>query len=169
MFEALRAETDRGKACVGDALLDELVKELFVKRLLNEKEAGEILGPTQPLGSHGTRLKLAYLLGWMGAETYADCRDIRKVRNAMAHTLDIDSFDHPKVSGLVDHLRVSQDVKITVGRETKQVNLKRREDRFLYAVAMSVMRCWWLIDHATKSRRGGDPAILRLPKPPAES
>jgi hypothetical protein len=29
MFEALRKETDRSKACVGDAMLDEVFKELL--------------------------------------------------------------------------------------------------------------------------------------------
>ena len=28
----------------------------------------------QLLGNHGGRLKLAYLLGWIGPETYSECR-----------------------------------------------------------------------------------------------
>jgi DNA-binding MltR family transcriptional regulator len=167
MFDALRAETDRGKACVGDALLDEVVKELFLKRLLKEKkELDEMLGQSEPLGNHGARLKLAYLLGWIGPETYADSRDIRRIRNAMAHQLDVDSFDHPKVRDLVDGLRLAKDVRLTVAGQTKRVNLNLRTDKFLYTVAMTVMRYWWLIDLRRRSRGAKDPAIMRLPKPP---
>ena len=73
MADALKAETDRGKACVGDALLDEVVKDLFrIGFIDSRKDAEEMLGEGQPLGSHGARLKLSYLLGWIGPETYAD-------------------------------------------------------------------------------------------------
>jgi hypothetical protein len=34
MLDAMKKETDRGKACVGDAMLDELFDELFRSRFI---------------------------------------------------------------------------------------------------------------------------------------
>src|SRR5437660_472066 len=103
MFAALETETDRGRACVGDAVLDEVLEDLFRKRLIDHPaDVEEILSGSQPLGNHGVRLKLAFLLGWIGPETYADCRTIHKIRNRMAHELTVDSFEHARVLDLLD-------------------------------------------------------------------
>jgi hypothetical protein len=57
MFNAMTRETDRGKACVGDAMLDELFKELFERRFVDDqKRIGEMLGGGQPLASYNVRL-----------------------------------------------------------------------------------------------------------------
>jgi DNA-binding MltR family transcriptional regulator len=166
MAEALKAETHRGRACVGDALLDELFKEMFRKRLAGTKsEIDEVLGDGQLLGNHGGRLKLAYLLGWIGSETYGECRAIHKIRNRMAHNLDVDLFDHSAVRDLIDGLKSPRHLTIGTKHGIRRVNLKRREDKFLVAVQMSVLRCWWFIDHGTQLEAATDPSINRLPKP----
>ena len=166
LADALKAETDRGRACVGDALLDELFKELFRKRLAGKKrEVDEILVDGQLLGTHGGRLKLAYLLGWIGPETYAECRAIHKIRNRMAHSLDANSFDHSAVRDLVDGFRSARNLTIRIGGEAKRANLKRREDKFLVAVQLCILRCWWFIDHSDSAEPTEDPPINRLPKP----
>jgi DNA-binding MltR family transcriptional regulator len=169
LADALKAETDRGRACVGDALLDELLKELFRARLAGSKsEVDDVLGEGQLLGNHGGRLKLAYLLGWIGPETYAECRAIHKIRNRMAHKLDVASFDHLAVRDLLDGLKSPRHLTIRNREGIKRVNLKRREDKFLVAVQMSVLRLWWFIDHAEKREPGDDPPINRLPEPADE-
>ena len=141
MFAALEVETDRGRACVGDAMLDELFKELFSKCLIDRpKEVRDVLSGGQPLSNHGTRLRLAYLLGWIGPETYEDCRTIHRIRNKMAHELDVESFDNDEVRNLVDGLKSLEHITITVSGETKRGTLERRSDKFLWAVSASVMR-----------------------------
>jgi hypothetical protein len=166
LASALKAETDRGRACVGDALLDELFKELFRKRLAGKKrEVDEVLSDGQLPGTHGGRLKLAHLLGWIGPETCAECRAIHKIRNRMAHSLDADSFDHSAVRDLVDGFKSPRQLTIRIAGETKRVNLKRREDRFLLAVQFCILRCWWFIDHSDHPDSAEDPPINRLPKP----
>jgi DNA-binding MltR family transcriptional regulator len=169
LVDALKAETDRGRACVGDALLDELIKEMFSTRLAGTKaEIKEVLGDGQLLGNHGGRLKLAYLLGWIGPETYSECRAVHKIRNRMAHNLDVDSFAHSGVRDLIDALKSPRDLTIGTKNGIKRVNLKRREDKFLIAVQMSVLRCWWFVDHGEHLDQAGDPPINRLPKPGGE-
>jgi hypothetical protein len=54
---ALNKETDRGKACVADAVIDGLLEELFSKSLL------PLNGKSNSRLNHATRLHLANRLG----------------------------------------------------------------------------------------------------------
>jgi DNA-binding MltR family transcriptional regulator len=153
MLTALRAETDRGSACVGDALLDELLDQVFRQRFVNEEKlVEELLSFNQPLGSHGARSKVAYALGWIGPKTYGDIKGIRRVRNSMAHDLDVDSFDHQEVKDIVDGFRSLA--------ELKRTRLAHRRDKFLLAVNWCIMQLWALLDDANHSPEGTDRPIL---------
>jgi DNA-binding MltR family transcriptional regulator len=166
MADALKAETDRGRACVGDAMLDEVFLDLFRKGFIKEEnEVAGMLGQGQPLGNYGARLKLAHLLGWIGPEAYADCQLIHRIRNRMAHELDVDTFDHPRVRDLLDNLESPRHVTIHIKGKPHRLNLKRRQDKFIMAVQLSLLRCWWFIDHRQPVKLGVDPLILRMPKP----
>lgn len=161
VLEALKTETDRGRACVGDALLDEVLKDLFRKRLAGpESKVEEVLGDRQLLGSHGGRLTLASLLGWLGPETHADCRTIHKIRNRMAHELDVDSFDHSAVRDLIDQLESPRDITVQVKGAIRRAILNR-QDKFLFAVQMSALRLWRYIDIAEPLPAAADPPIER--------
>lgn len=106
LLESLKTETDRGRASVGDALLDEILKDLFRARLVgSESQVEELLRDGQILGTHGGRLKVAFHLGWIRPDTHIECRTIHKIRNKMAHELDVDSFDHGAVRDLLDGLK----------------------------------------------------------------
>lgn len=164
MLDALKAETNRGQACVADALLDELMKELFTARFVDDQDSvEEILAFGRTLGSHGARLKVAYLLGWIGQDTYQDCQRIHKIRNRMAHDLDVGSFDHDKVRDLCDGMRVLEDIRVLVDGEEKRLKLTVREDRFLTSVVMTVQRIWCSISDSKQASAGIDPPMVRLP------
>jgi len=157
IFDALKQETNRGQACVGDAFLDELVEELFRKRLIDDSGlVDELLSFNGPLGSHGHRLRVAYALGWIGPKTYQECRRIHKVRNAMAHDLDVDSFDHRTVSGIIDGFTSQEDLK--------PARLPSRKDKFLTAVAFTLLRIWKLQDDSSHAPEGVDMPVV--PGPP---
>jgi DNA-binding MltR family transcriptional regulator len=153
MSAALKAETDRGRACVGDAFVDELLKELFRRRLIDRpKFVDELLMVNRALGSFSDRLKLAYALGWIGEETRKDCDTIHNIRNAMAHGLDVDSFDHHEVKGKLDALHGPSHVK---GR------LVHRRDKFLVAVHFAVLRIWEVLDKSKNSPVATDAPIIQ--------
>jgi DNA-binding MltR family transcriptional regulator len=167
VIAALQAETDRGKACVGDAMLDELIKEMFLKRLILEKDDVQgMLSWGRPLGSHGARLKMAYLLGWIGPDTYHDCDKIHAIRNRMAHSIEVDSLEHPKVRDLLSGLRAPHNISITVKTKdgTKRANLFKPQDRLLMALMTAQMRCWASMDRAKRQRRGQDAEIFVGPR-----
>jgi DNA-binding MltR family transcriptional regulator len=166
MFDALKKETDRGKACVGDAMLDELLKELFAARFVNDlKIVNEALGDGQPLGNHGVRLKVAYLLGWIGPDTYQNCKIIHKVRNKMAHLMDIDSFDHPTIAALLDKMPAQKSLLLTGKKGLQQVNIKRREDRFTIAIVSAMLQIWQFIADSKHAESPKDLILLPMPRP----
>jgi hypothetical protein len=45
-----------------------------------------------PLGTFGTKINLAYLIGMFGSRVRSDLHYVRKIRNAFAHNVQIDSF-----------------------------------------------------------------------------
>ena len=151
---ALQAETDRGRACIGDALIDEVLKQLFLGRFISDRAAEELLSLNQPLGNHGARLKLAYVLGWIGPKTFRECNNVHKVRNAMAHDLDVDSFDHQKVKPLID--------KFVSLPDLLPARLALRRDKFLVAVQFCIMQIWAALDKSTQSPIGMDRTLVRL-------
>jgi DNA-binding MltR family transcriptional regulator len=168
MFDALKKETDRGKACVGDAMLDELFKELFAARFVDDVQTiNETLGDGQPLGNHGVRLKVAYLLGWVGPDTYQNCKIIHKVRNKMAHLIDIDSFDHPTIATMLDKMPAQKSLLITGKKGLQRINLKRREDRFNVAIVSAMLQIWQFIADSEHAKSPKDLVLLPMPHPHA--
>lgn len=105
LIDKLDQESPRGIACIQDAVIDEVTKELFRAKLVTGKESNELLSHSSgPLGSHGSRLKLAYCLGWINQEVYKVAEQIHRIRNRMAHQLEVDNFDHELVRDLVENL-----------------------------------------------------------------
>ena len=49
-------------------------------------------------------LQTGLLLGWIGEATLFQANQIRRIRNEMAHKLDMDSFAHPKVQPFLEKL-----------------------------------------------------------------
>jgi DNA-binding MltR family transcriptional regulator len=149
MLAALEKETDRGKACVGDAILDELFKELFVARFIDdEKSVSSLLSDGRALGSHAARLKLAYLLGWIGPATFKDCEIIHRVRNKMAHDAEVDDFEHAQVRDLLANLEAPKHVRVHVDGALARANLERGQDKLLFSILNVSLHMWWLLEDA---------------------
>lgn len=82
----LKKETDRGAALLGAAFLDDVLDLMLQSAFVNDSEAvNKILGPGRPLESFGARAHLAYCMGLLGEDVYADINLIREIRNDFAH------------------------------------------------------------------------------------
>jgi DNA-binding MltR family transcriptional regulator len=158
MLQSLQNETPRGQACVGDALLDEALKEMFEKRLIASKQSKELLNYTQPLGSHGARLRMAYAVGWLGPLTYKTIDLIHKTRNRMAHDLDAEKFDDPQVRDLVDSI----DTVEFLPSDLSGVKFPILKDKFMIAVQYSLMQLWALMDESVQVPVGTDRPLVSL-------
>jgi len=145
---ALQKETDRGKACVADAVIDALLEELFATGLLASA------GKTESGLNYATRLRLAGRLGWIGEETQKACAAVHKVRNTMAHELESDSFDQPQVAALVDALPLHASLE--------GVCQKKRGERFIFCVLFILNNLWKAVEKRSRPQIAADAALLHM-------
>jgi DNA-binding MltR family transcriptional regulator len=86
LVEDLGRETDRGCALLAAAFLDDVLDVMLRAAFVDAPEAvGRILGTGRPLESFGARTHLAFCIGLLGTDVYADLNLIREIRNDFAH------------------------------------------------------------------------------------
>lgn len=96
-LKEFQAETDRGAALVGAALIDDRLERLLRSHFLEAKESSELLnGANAPLGNFSARIKAAYCLGLITDLECHECDVIRRVRNEFAHKLHGLTFQRSK-------------------------------------------------------------------------
>lgn len=97
LVDDLQKETDRGAALLGAAFLDDVLDVMLRAAFVADNEAvNRILGAGRPLESFGARAHLAYCLGLVAPDVYADINLIREIRNDFAHRHPT-NFDHPEI------------------------------------------------------------------------
>lgn len=90
-------ESDRAAAVLGEAFVDEALKELLVQFLVDDSEfLDDFIGIHGPIGPFVVRAKLAYALGLIRKSTYRVLKVIADVRNEFGHRLHGISFDDPE-------------------------------------------------------------------------
>ena len=110
----LKAQTDRGVAVVGLALLDakigKALRLIFVPGLSQHELDDLFDGPVAPLGSFSAKVRVAHALGLIGDESKADLRLLGQIRNKFAHRLEIRSFENPTILKLCGDLSLADRV-----------------------------------------------------------
>ena len=104
-LKEFQAETDRGTALVGAALLDKQLHDLLRSHFLEKKASSELLeGGFAPLGTFSARAKVTYCLGLITDYEYRELQLIRKVRNVFAHQTHGTTFQNAAVASLCGKL-----------------------------------------------------------------
>lgn len=97
LVEDLEKETDRGAALLGAAFLDDVLELVLRSAMVDAPEViDKLIGGGRALESFGSRAHLAYLMGLLGPDIYADINLIREVRNDFAHRQPT-SFDSEEI------------------------------------------------------------------------
>ena len=65
----------------------------------------------------------------------------------MAHSIEVDSFDHDGVKGLIDEAKPPQELFMNTTDGVKKVNLKSRTDKFLITVLRVLKVGFESVDH----------------------
>lgn len=113
VIQELEAQTDRGAAIIGAALLDMRLKEAIKTRLISRPGViEELFKPNAPLGSFSARIDLAYCLGLYGEHSHRDLNLIRKIRNDFAHFEAPLDFTSPSVTNRCAELWLPKSVEI---------------------------------------------------------
>ena len=104
-----QAASDRHVAIVGGAYLDALLVTLLQSVFISEQDDAELLlSEHGPLGSNGSRCKLAYCLGLIRKHQRDDLACVAKIRNKFAHDHTSLSFDDAPICDLCRNLQQAQ-------------------------------------------------------------
>lgn len=101
LVKEFEAQSDRGVAIIVAAYVDAKLKEVleaFFSDNLSKKQSEAIFeGPTAPLGTFSSRIRMAHAMGLIGPKTEHDLHIIRDLRNDFAHRLLILDFSNELV------------------------------------------------------------------------
>jgi hypothetical protein len=100
------AGSDRAVAVICTAIVENRLTAVLKASMRSDPEPlTELFRPSGPLGSLGTKIRLAYLLGLIHEDIYRDLLLTAKIRNEFAHDVRITSFDDESVKSRVYSLR----------------------------------------------------------------
>jgi DNA-binding MltR family transcriptional regulator len=104
----LMEESDRGCVLVAaskiEVALEQLFTDIFVANSIPKKLRDRIFDLGGPLSSLSSKTKLAYALGLISKDVFADIEAIRDLRNTFAHSIDFADFLDPGVVNVVRSL-----------------------------------------------------------------
>lgn len=96
--KTLTLESDRAAALMSAAYLDEQLKTLLNRKLVDDsKVKTRLLGNSSAIDSFSSRIDLAYLLGLIPKNFRDDLELIRRIRNEFAHTAQKMDFETDSV------------------------------------------------------------------------
>jgi mannitol operon repressor len=96
-------ETDRGAALMAGSVIDEILKEIILKFLIDIKESGQLMnGFNAPIGTFSSRILMAYTLGLIEDTEYFEIETIRKIRNLFGHSWTEADFFTPKIKSQIE-------------------------------------------------------------------
>ncbi|WP_170162533.1 hypothetical protein [Methylocystis hirsuta] len=101
LFIRLRTETETARILIFASYLEDRVTALIKLRLYHldtPKIEKEIFGGHGPLGTFGSRLALAYQLGWISPKQKARLDAFKNIRNEFAHRAFSASFSDQNIS-----------------------------------------------------------------------
>jgi DNA-binding MltR family transcriptional regulator len=111
--ELISLYDDRAYVILTAAYLEEQLGALLQRFLIEDKTVEDLFGVDQPLGTFGSKTKLAYCLGLISVNEFKDLEAIRWIRNQFAHGLHDWSFDRPEIADRCHSFRFVQTEKNT--------------------------------------------------------
>lgn len=97
----------RAAGVMWPALVERRIDSLFEVALRPDKKVyDELFQPNTALGNYGTRVKLAYMLGWIHEDIYKDLLTLSKIRNRFAHAIEATDFSDQTISDFLRNMKV---------------------------------------------------------------
>ena len=101
-FEEFMSESDRAALVLGVAQMDELLREILEKRLIDAKKS--LFDFNGPFGTFSARIDSAYVTGVIDKDLKSKLHMIRKIRNECAHNIEGVDFSSQSISQRVQEL-----------------------------------------------------------------
>jgi hypothetical protein len=108
----LQAQTDRGAAIIGAAIVDDFLTDALKNRLILTAEvAGRLFSyeANGPLAAFSAKINIAFAVGLIEGKQRADLHDIRRIRNRFAHIPEPLGFSDEQVVRWCSRLRTVDD------------------------------------------------------------
>lgn len=100
--------SDRAMAVIWGAIVENRLTNVI--RLLMRRDAQavatELFRPTGPLGTFGTKIRLAYMLRMIEPDSFNDLLIVSRIRNGFAHDISKISFDDHQISDLIKNMKM---------------------------------------------------------------
>ena len=94
-----QAETDRGAALVGAAMVESRLERILRMLFQKSRSAKDLLeGANAPLGTFNSKTIICHALGLITDKERDEINSIRKIRNKFAHTLEKINFSTQPIS-----------------------------------------------------------------------
>ncbi len=91
-------ESDRGAALMASSIMEEVLSEIILSFLVDEKESLKLLdGFNAPLGTFSARILISYSLGLLEKREYVEIEAIRKIRNLFGHSWNNIDFNSEEI------------------------------------------------------------------------
>ena len=108
IVDSLSNSDDRSAAILGATIIDELLRRLLERRLVQDtKVLNDIFEFNGALGPFSSRINMCYLLGEISNEVYRELEILRKIRNTCAHNItqiNLDNIELLRNLSLVKHV-----------------------------------------------------------------
>lgn len=131
--EEFHGESDRAAAVLGGAFMDNKLKQLICRLLIDDpKRVNPLFDVMGPFASFYARIEVSYALGLTTLEEYQDLHKIRKIRNHFAHHLDGPRFTDRSVIRWASGLHLAKGI----GQEDPETKGQYVRRLFLLTIAI---------------------------------
>ncbi len=97
----------RAAGVMWPALIEDRIDGLFKTGLRPDTAVrNELFQPTGALGNYAVKVRLAYMLGWIGEDIYTDLLIVGRIRNRFAHVIEVKDFSDKKISPWLKNMNV---------------------------------------------------------------
>jgi DNA-binding MltR family transcriptional regulator len=112
-FEAIeeleQGASERNLGVVAGAIVDSKLSHVLRRALgddspYSKKVRAELFNPDGPLGSFGSRISMAFLLGLLTEKGHTDLQTFKKIRNLFAHYAEHGTFASQRIRDLCRNL-----------------------------------------------------------------
>jgi DNA-binding MltR family transcriptional regulator len=108
-YISLGSESDRGLAVLVAALVEDVLKETYLRVLNPKAPLKDLVSMAGPLGNVSMRINMAFALRWITEPIYRNLRAMQRIRNRFAHERVMLTFDSPRIQPLVTLMTPSED------------------------------------------------------------
>jgi hypothetical protein len=173
---------ERAAGVMWPAIVERRIDGLFETALRPDmKIRKELFRPSGALGNYAVKVRLAYLLGWIGDDVYHDLLLVAKIRNRFAHAIEAKDFTDQQIGAWLREMngyRVTRAMAESAKqRAASDPSQKARTTAYIAAnIAESEIQTFrfcmdLLIDHLDKCRENMERNLSSLPgnwlvKPP---